>query len=81
MITREKTPSFSKRRGRQRDKKASQSSRPQTRKMGIIFHCDMCVGKNTAQQTVNLLPEKPEVFRQPQKTPPLPKRRRRLWRG
>ena len=62
-------------------KKASQSSRPQTRKMGTIFHRDMCVGKNTAQQTVNLLPEKPEVFRQSQKTPPLPKRRRRLWRG
>ena len=76
---------------------ASQSLRPQTQKMGIIFHRDMCVGKNTAQSasvdfcrfaakvcaqhTVNLLSEKPEVFRQSQKTPPLPKRRRRLWRG
>ena len=28
---------------------ASQSLRPQTQKMGIIFHRDMCVGKNTAQ--------------------------------
>ena len=30
-------------------KKASQSSRPQTRKNEIIFHRDMCVGKNTSQ--------------------------------
>ena len=29
--------------------KASQSSRPQTRKIGIIFHRDMRVGKNTSQ--------------------------------
>ena len=29
--------------------KASQSSRPQTRKIQIIFHRDMCVGKNTSQ--------------------------------
>jgi len=29
--------------------KASQSSRPQTRKIKIIFHRDMCVGKNTSQ--------------------------------
>ena len=30
-------------------KKASQSSRPQTRKIQIIFPRDMCVGKNTSQ--------------------------------
>ena len=29
--------------------KASQSSRPQTRKIGIIFHRDMRVGKNISQ--------------------------------
>ena len=28
---------------------ASQSLRPQTQKIQIIFHRDMCVGKNTAQ--------------------------------
>ena len=30
-------------------KKASQSLRPQTQKIEIIFHRDMCVGKNTSQ--------------------------------
>ena len=30
-------------------KKASQISRPQTRKIKIIFSRDMCVGKNTSQ--------------------------------
>ena len=28
---------------------ASQSLRPQTQKIQIIFHRDMCVGKNTSQ--------------------------------
>ena len=31
---------------------ASQSLRPQTQKMGIIFHRDMCVEKNTSQLQV-----------------------------
>ena len=60
--------------------KVSQSSRPQTRKIGIIFHRDMRVGKNTsqtasveflrpeqklcAQQAANLLAEKSKIFRQ-----------------
>ena len=31
---------------------SSQSLRPQTQKMGIIFHRDMCVEKNTSQLQV-----------------------------
>ena len=60
--------------------KASQSLRPQTQKIKIIFHRDMCVGKNTsqaasveflrlaqklcAQQTASPLAEKTKFFRQ-----------------
>ena len=60
--------------------KASQSSRPQTRKMEIIFSRDMRVRENTAQaasveflrpaqklcaqQIERLLAEKPKIFRQ-----------------
>jgi hypothetical protein len=60
-------------------KKASQSSRPQTRKIQIIFPRDMCVGKYLsgcqcgilplaaklcAQQAASLLAEKTKFFRQ-----------------
>ena len=65
----------------QHSKKASQSSRPQTRKISIIFSRDLCVRENTsqaasvefwcsapklcAQQTAILLSKTQRVFRQP----------------